>query len=95
MFSSLSFAKVLEKQTFNPIQDGLFQECLQVPEGDGGWVGKATLLKVFRTYPRLIKLGTVIPYLKKTRKRYESRDIPLGFCWQHNLFTGNQKILPY
>ena len=37
MFSSVSFAKFLEQQTFNPIQDGLFQECLQVvPEGDRG-----------------------------------------------------------
>ena len=32
------------------------------------------------TYPRIMKLGTVIPYLKKIEKIYESRDTPLEFC---------------
>ena len=30
-----------------------------------------------------MKLGTVIPYLNKTQKIYESRDMPLDFYWNH------------
>ena len=47
-----------------------------------GWGGKKalTLPKICHTYPAMMKLGTVKPYLKKIRKIYESRDIPLEFC---------------
>ena len=47
-----------------------------------GWVGakKAPLPKTCHTYPTMMKLGTVIPYLKKIQKIYESCDTPLGFC---------------
>ena len=41
---------------------------------------KALLPKIYQTYPTMMKLETVIPYLKKTQKIYESRDIPLEFC---------------
>ena len=36
--------------------------------------------KICRTYPTMMKLGTVIPYLKKIQKKYESRDTPLELC---------------
>ena len=36
--------------------------------------------KICRTYPTMMKLGAVIPYLKKTQKIYKSRDISLEFC---------------
>ena len=46
-----------------------------------GWRHKkAPLPKICHTYPAMMKLGTVIPYLKKTQKIYESRDILLEFC---------------
>ena len=32
------------------------------------------------TYPIMIKLDTVIPYLKKNQKIYEPRDANLKFC---------------
>ena len=41
---------------------------------------KAPFPKTCHTYPAMIKLGTVIPYLKKIQKIYESRDTPLEFC---------------
>ena len=41
---------------------------------------KAPLPEICRTYPAIMKLGTVIPYVKKTQKIYESRDTPLKFC---------------
>ena len=47
------------------------------------------------TYPTMMKLGTVIPYLKKIQKAYESRDITLAFCGHHYFFTANQQILLY
>ena len=47
-----------------------------------GWGGgkKAPVPKIRQTYPTMIELGTVIPYLKKTQKLHESRDTPLEFC---------------
>ena len=47
-----------------------------------GWARckKAPLSKICHTYPAIMKLGTVIPYLKKIQKIYESRDTPLEFC---------------
>ena len=52
------------------------------PHGcEGGGVGKqAPFPKICRTYPTMIKLGTVIPYPKKIQKIYDSRDTTLEFC---------------
>ena len=38
------------------------------------------LPKIWHTYPTMMKLGTVIPYVKKMQKNYQSRDTPLEFC---------------
>ena len=56
--------------------------------GEGGGK-KAPLPKIIHTYSTMMKLGTVIPYLKKIQKLYESRNTPLELC----SFTGNQQIL--
>ena len=50
-----------------------------------GWGGgrggkKAPLPKICRIYPTMIKLGTVIPYLKNIQKLYESRDTTPESC---------------
>ena len=47
-----------------------------------GWGGgkKTPLPKICRRYPTKMKLDTVIPYLKKIQKIYESRDISPEFC---------------
>ena len=42
--------------------------------------GKTPLPKICHIYPTMMKLGTVIPYLKKIQKIYESRDTPSDFC---------------
>ena len=62
-----------------------------------GWGGakRSSLPKICHTYPRKMKLGAVIPYLKKTEKIYESPDTPLHFCCHQHFFIGNQQILPY
>ena len=53
------------------------------------WLGvakKAPLPKICHTYPTMTKLGTIIPYLKKIQKLYESCGKILEFCWnQHFL----------
>ena len=47
-----------------------------------GWGGKkpSPLPKTCLTCPTMIKLGPVIPYLKKIQKLYESRDTSFEFC---------------
>ena len=38
------------------------------------------IFRAAHTYPTIMKLGTVIPYLKKIQKIYESCDTPPEFC---------------
>ena len=48
-----------------------------------GWGAKRPALpKLCHTYPAMMKLGTVIPYLKMIQKIYESRDTAPEFCWR-------------
>ena len=69
-----SLTKCVLEDVFNPIQDGPFWGCSQM----GGQ--KGPLPKISHTYPTKMKLGTVILYLEKTQKIYESHDAPLEFC---------------
>ena len=61
--------EVNNSEKLNPIQDGLFLDCSRM----GG-------AKIGHICPIMMKLGTVIPYPKKTQKIYESRDTPLELC---------------
>ena len=47
-----------------------------------GWVEAKwpPLPKICHTYPTMLKFGTVIPYLKKIQKIYESRATLRDFC---------------
>ena len=36
--------------------------------------------KICQTYPTMMELGTVIPYVKKIQKIYQSRDTHPEFC---------------
>ena len=42
--------------------------------------GKKVLSLKSVTYSTMMKLGTVIAYVRKIKKIYESRDTPLEFC---------------
>ena len=66
-------------QKLNLIQDGLFRGCSWM---EGGQKGHPSLK--CHTYPTMMKLGTVIPYLNKIQKIYKSRDTPLEFCWHQH-----------
>ena len=54
-----------------------FRGCSRMGEGGGQ---KASLPKICDTYATIMKLGTVIPYLEKIQKIYESLDTPSEFC---------------
>ena len=60
-----------------------------------GWGGAflAPLPKIPHTYPTMMKLDTVIPYLRKIQKVYKSRGTSLEFCLHQHFFSGNQQIL--
>ena len=53
---------------------------------------KAPLPKICHTYPTMIKLTTLIPYLKKIQKIYKSCDTPLEFCWHQHFLTEISKF---
>ena len=63
------------KILLNLLRIGIFEAA------QGGVEQKGSLPKICHTYLTVMKLGTVIPYLKKTQKIYESRDTPLDLCW--------------
>ena len=59
---------------------GLFGVAHGVGGGGGGPAPKRPpLSKNCHTYPTLMNLGTVLPYLKKIQKIHQSRDTPLDF----------------
>ena len=57
---------------------GFFGAALEL----GGGAGKKPLPlpKICHRYPTMMKLSTVIPYLKRMQKICESRDTPLELC---------------
>ena len=78
-----------QSRASKPIQDGPFRDCSRM-------LGKKDPFpKICDTYPTMIKLGTVIPYLKKIQQIYESRDAPFEFSWHQRFFTEKQQILLY
>ena len=48
--------------------------------GEGGGGKKAPLSKICHTYLTMMKLGAVIPYLKKFQKLCKSPGTPFEFC---------------
>ena len=58
----------------NPIQGGPFRHCSRMG------IKKEPLPKICHTYPTTIKLGTVLPDLKKIQNLHKLRDAPFNFC---------------
>ena len=73
----MQFRKESQLHNLNPIQDGLFRGCSPMGRR-GGFL--APLPKIPHTYPTMMKLGTIVPYLRKIQKMYKSRDTTLEFC---------------
>ena len=68
----------LDENGINPIQNGLFWGCSRIKGGGG--VRKGPPPKILHSYPTMMKLGTVMPDLKKIQRLYESRDTSFEFC---------------
>ena len=85
LFQNMLYNKTIKVSNviiINPIQDGLFGGCSRM----GGGVFLSPLPKIRRTYATIIKLGKVIPYPRKIKKIYQSRDTSLEFCWHQHFF---------
>ena len=62
---------VFRDEAVNSIQDGHFRGCSRMKGGGGK---KAPLPKICHTYHTMMKLGIVIPYLKKIETKLTSAD---------------------
>ena len=53
-----------------------------------GWGGpkRTPLPKICHISPTMMRIGTLISYLKKIQKIYESRDIHPDFYWHQHFF---------
>ena len=56
---------------------------------------RPTFPKICPTFATMMKLGRVIPYLKKIQKISESRGTPLEFRWYQHFSNRNEQILLY
>ena len=59
-----------------------------------GWWGVNRPPSV-KSVTHILQLDTVISYLKKIQKKYESCDTTIEFCLHQRFFIGNQQILLY
>ena len=74
--------------------------CLSDAAHGCGATKKVPLPKICHIYHTMMRLGTVMPYLKKAQKIYEPRDTPLELPPANTqlapaFFVGNQKNLQY
>ena len=76
-FNELLFMRLYRDKYINPFDDGSFRGCSRLCEQ------KVPFHKVCHSYPPLIKLGTVIPYIKKIQKTYRSRETLSYFWWKN------------
>ena len=58
----------------------LFRRAFSGLITDGEGTKNAPLPKICHGYSTMMKLGTIIPYLKKIQTKYESRGTPSEFC---------------
>ena len=63
------------KECPNPTQDGSFRGYSRI----GGCQKRPPLSKLYHTYPSMMKLSEVVPYLKKIHNIYKSCDKPHEF----------------
>ena len=74
------FGTVTKLSDFDPIPDRFRIGFFRAAHVLGGRIQKGPLHKIFNTYPTMMKLDTVIPYVKKIKKIYKSCDTLLEFC---------------
>ena len=84
------FDKITVKLNFSTIQDGSFRGFWRM----GGDPKRPPILKICHTYPTMMKLGTVILYLKVIQKLCQSRDTALSSA-DISIFYWKSAILLY
>ena len=72
---------------FKSIQYGLFWGCSRMRRAK-----RSPLPKNCQIYPTMMKLDTVVPYLKKIQKIYKSRDTLNDFCWHQHLLPKDSNL---
>ena len=82
-------ALIYENYTLTVLTIGFFRAA----HGWGVFCAPSPLPKIRHRYPTMMKLGTVIPYLRKIQKIHKSHDTSLEFCLHQHFFTGNPQIL--
>ena len=70
----MKFAKFLRTPILTQFREGF------IGAAHGGGSKKSPLSKICHTYLTMMKLGTVIPYLKKIQKTYKSSGASLESC---------------
>ena len=85
-FTPLTWIKKVSKFLLTLFRMGIFGTAHGWGEGKRSPV---PLSKSCNSYPTMMRLGPVIPSLKKIQKIFESRDTHPDFCWYHHFFTGN------
>ena len=83
---------MLFKKFFRELITGLTLFRLDILGTAHGWWGEGgvkryTLPKICHTYPTMMKLGNIIPYLKKIKKICKSHETLPEFCWHQHFFT--------
>ena len=76
MFKRKKIEHYLKSITVTLFRMGIFGAT----HGSGVGAKRLSLPNICHTYPTMMKFGTVIPYLKKIQKIYESRDTHLDVC---------------
>ena len=78
-FTNIFHCRRMNIDSFNPIQDGLFWSCSRIGGGK-----KVPLPKICHTYPTIMILGTVVPYLKEDKRNIWMTWHTPAFCWNQH-----------
>ena len=89
-FIQIKIPKNLITKLLNPLQDGYFRGCSRKRGGVEAGGGKnPPLTKTCHTYPAMVKFGTTIQII------YKSRDTSIEFWWNQHFFTESLQLLLY
>ena len=91
IFDTAYITSVVRSQGFQ--NRAMFLTLFTVGIFGAAWPKRSLFPKILHAHPVTMKLGTVIPYLKKIRKHHESRETPLRFCWHQHFFIRTQQLL--
>ena len=86
-FEKKNISLELTQKIIDDLRLTLFRMGFLRAANEWGEGKKASLYKICHSYPIMMKIGTVIPYLKKTQIIYVSHETFLQFYWHKHFFT--------